>query len=107
MLVVEIKEEGVKERERELSTLLWCNVSPYINEPLSNTQESVQASGICLSMKRINTISTENKEKEEREKKTEKEETGRQNGIQREHEIQSKGVINATSHSLIRLPPTH
>ena len=58
-----------EKRKRELSTLLWCNVYPYINEPLSNTQESVQASSICPSMKRINTISTENNEQEDKEKK--------------------------------------
>lgn len=59
--------------ERELATLLWRSVSPYINEPLSNTQQLVQASGVCLSMKRIDTISAENNEEEDREKKTEKE----------------------------------
>lgn len=35
-------------------------------------QELVQANGICLSMKRINTIFTEEKEEENREKKTER-----------------------------------
>lgn len=56
-----LKGEQVKERKREHSPLLRRSISPYTNETLSKIQESVQANGICLSMKRIDTISTENR----------------------------------------------
>lgn len=109
VLVVELKGEEVKESEGELSTLLWRSISPHINEPLSKTRESVQANGICLSMKRINTISSETRGRTGRKRKRELWEEKKTRGTgcsQREHEIQSKGVINATFHSFIRPPPT-
>ena len=102
----------MKERKRERSPLLWRSISPYTNETLSKTQESVQANGICLSMKRIDTISTENRRgragrKRQGERELWEEKNKERQDSQREHEIQSEGVINATFHSFIRPPPTH
>lgn len=110
--MVQIKVGSVSDRGRVLHFV----TTELAHRPTSMRSlvksKSLPANGICLSLGRVNTIPTENKEGEDREKKTKKENyggkenKGRQNGSHRQHEIQSVGVINATFHSLIQPPPT-
>lgn len=79
--------------------MLWCSVyPPYINEPLSNTQALLVS--VCQWGQSIMFLLRGGGGQREGE-------LWRQDGSQREHEIQSKRVINATFHFPIWPPPTH
>lgn len=81
---------------------------PWVSQA-NKTGEWARASGDPPSMRRSDTVSTEDKGEEDRENKNYGEEKlwGGRAAVREAVKYKVGGVINATFHSFIRPPPTH